>query len=268
MDRSSRSKNNSWFVNFGTKVESPALRLFCFPYAGGSATIYKDWAKTIANDVELNAVQLPGRGVRIREPLIQDYETLVSGLLAAIKPLTDVPFVFFGHSMGAQVAWELARYLRKAGLPLPKVLIVSARSAPHVKSQRKPFHQLPEREFIEKVKTLNGIPEEALRHQELMDIVSPILRADFKVIETWNYQPEVPLPMQMVTFRGENDTGVKPESVAAWRELSSRRLIEKTFPGNHFFINSVTNRVLEEVNAIINQFARNANDNPIITASV
>ena len=255
----SADKRSAWFVNFGAKqinsattrpplAKPPALRLFCFPFAGGSAAIYKDWAKSfgVDNGVEVCAVQLPGRGARMNEPLIDNSDLLIEQLLTEITPLLDVPYAFFGHSMGAHVAWELTRALRVAKLPQPKLLIVSARAAPQVKRKYEPI----------------------LRNPELMEIVSPILRADFRVIETWQYRPQTPLTVPIVALRGEHDKGVNQEANSAWQQQTSIELIERELPGGHFFIVAAQQLVLAEVKNALNQFILKPKINPRVTALI
>lgn len=277
----SADKRSAWFVNFGAKqtnsattrpslAKPPALRLFCFPFAGGSAAIYKDWAKSfgVDNGVEVCAVQLPGRGARMNEPLIDNSDLLIEQLLTEITPLLDVPYAFFGHSMGAHVAWELTRALRVANLPQPKLLIVSARAAPQVKRKYEPIHDLPEAEFIREIGKLKGTPEEILRNPELMEIVSPILRADFKVIETWQYRSQTPLTVPIVALRGEHDKGVNKEANSAWQQQTSIELIERELPGGHFFIVAAQQLVLAEVKNALNQFILKPKINPRVTALI
>ncbi|PCJ16879.1 MAG: putative thioesterase [Gammaproteobacteria bacterium] len=259
-----------WFTTFGAQLSRPKLRLFCFPYAGGSAALYKDWSKSLAanNAIELCAVQLPGRGARIGESLIDNGDLLIERLVTAIRPLLDVPCVFFGHSMGAQVAWELTRALREEKLPQPKVLMVSGRSAPQLNRQREPIHHLPEAEFIQALGKLQGTPDELLQNAELMEFVGPMLRADFKVIETWQYRPQTPLRVPIVALGGEQDEGVGRDGISAWQHQTSIDLVERELPGGHFFITSAQDLVLAEVKSALNKFVFKSEINPRVTSLV
>src|ERR1700693_6436107 len=130
-----------------TKQVTPNLRLFCFPYAGGSARVFRSWQDWFAPEVEIVAVELPGRGFHVRSPLIDNMDTMIERVLKAVDPLLDLPFAVFGHSMGALIAFELCRALSKTRRKTPNHLFVSGMCAPHMVQPRKPTHLLPDGEF-------------------------------------------------------------------------------------------------------------------------
>ncbi len=245
------NRNGNWF-QIQRPVANPTLRLFCFSYAGGSASIYRDWHKHLPEDVEVCSVQLPGRGARFTERSFTSLGPMIDALEQAIDPYTKVPYAFFGHSMGAQLAFELTRRLRDRGIPEPQCLILSGRKAPQLQSKRKPIHTLPESEFREEVKRLNGTPDEALNNQELMDIVSPILRADFQAIETWEYTPSNPITVPMFVMGGVKDKNVTLDDLEEWRQVSTGPFGLELFSGDHFFINQATDSLLKSINKAIN----------------
>lgn len=234
---------NPWF-QVAKPVSAPRLRLFCFSYAGGNASTYRDWHKQLPDDVEVCSVQLPGRGTRFKESAHTSLALLLDALQGAIEPHTQVPYVFFGHSMGAQVAFELARRLRDSHLRQPACLIVSGRRGPQRPPRNKPIYNLPEPEFREEIRRLNGTPEEALSNPELMDIISPILRADCQVVETWNYRPAQPMDVPVLALGGVKDSQVSIEDLEDWRSVTTGPFTLQLFSGDHFFINHVTDTLL------------------------
>lgn len=196
-------------------------------------------------------MQLPGRGARFKEKAFTDLDSLLNTLVPEIKRYTGTPYAFFGHSMGAQVAFELVRRLRDAGCEQPKCLIVSGRRAPQEGRKSKPIHNLPEAEFREEIKRLNGTPQEALNNPELMDLVSPVLRADFQVIETWEYQPSDPIDTPVLALGGIKDDMVSLDELEEWRKITKGPFCLELFSGDHFFINQVTDSLLNTVRQAI-----------------
>lgn len=218
------------------------VRLFCFPYSGAAASIYYPWAEMLPPNIEVCPVQLPGHGTRLREPLATRLAPQVEAVAAGLTPALDRPFAFFGHSMGALISFELARYLRRLGRPGPVHLFVSGHGAPHLPDRNPPLHGLPEPEFVAKLRELNGTPEEVLRHEELLQLLIPVLRADFAVCETYVYQAEPPLPCPISAYGGLADGYVNREELAAWQEQTASRFSLRMFPGDHFYLNQASNR--------------------------
>lgn len=214
------------------------MRLFCFPYAGGSAMTYRGWSDELPPEVEVLPVELPGRASRFREPAFRRVTDLVAAAADALAHRLDRPYAFFGHSMGSLIAFELARELRRRGIDTPRVLFASARRAPDVPFQEKAVHALPEDEFIVRLRELNGTPEEVLEHPELMEMMLPLLRADFEINETYEYRPEEPLAASIHALGGLADSGVSREHLEAWRPHGRGEFSLRMFPGDHFYLNS------------------------------
>ena len=179
---------------------------------------------------------MPGREGRFREPPYTRLSDLVQALAEAVGPYTDVPFAFFGHSMGALVAFALARKLRTRQLPGPVHLMVSAHRAPQQPDKDPPIHDLPEEQFVEKIRELNGTPDAIFKNTELMGLLLPVLRADFTVCETYEYAPERPLECSISAFGGIDDGELSRDDIAAWSHQTSGGLTLNMFPGGHFYL--------------------------------
>jgi medium-chain acyl-[acyl-carrier-protein] hydrolase len=234
------------------------LRLFCFPYAGGGASAYRGWAASLPADVEVCPVQLPGRESRLREPAFDRPELLVAAVADALATHLDLPFAFFGHSMGAMLSFELARELRRRGSAPPLHLFVSGRRAPQVPSREEDIHDLPEPEFLAKLRELNGTPEEVLQHTELMRLLIPVLRADFTVNETYVFRPEEPLDLGISAFGGLGDQEVTREDISGWSEHARGPFRLRMLPGDHFFLHSARDLVTESVARDLAEIIRGA----------
>src|SRR5215471_3592490 len=175
-----------WFVR-AQKRSNRRIRLFCFPYAGGSSAIFRRWPDYLPVDIEVIAVELPGRGGRLKEPPFCRLSDLIASLVAPISQLLDVPYVFFGHSMGATIAFELTRALRRSKVGEPERLFVSGRAAPDILDSERLTYDLPDADLIGELQKLNGTPPEVLSHVELMQMMLPVIRADFELVETYRY---------------------------------------------------------------------------------
>jgi surfactin synthase thioesterase subunit len=213
-----------------------AVRLLCLPPAGGAASFYRNWGNSLPAEVDVCAVQLPGRETRLREPPYTRLGPLVDALAAAIRPHLDRPFAIFGHSMGALLGFELARRLRATAAPEPLLLVVSGHRAPHLPRTRPPLHGLPRAELIEAVRDLQGTPDDVLRNSELLELVLPTMRADFAVCETYVHRVCPPLACRLVALGGIGDELVSREEVAAWRHHTQGPFAMSMLPGDHFFL--------------------------------
>jgi medium-chain acyl-[acyl-carrier-protein] hydrolase len=222
------------------------MRLFCFPYAGGRDLIFRGWQEELPSFVEVCPVELPGRGRRLREAPFTRLTALVEDLGRDIVPYLDKPFAFFGHSMGAMISFELAQLLRREQGMTPAHLFVSGRRAPHVPEQSPTTYNLPEPEFLEELRRLNGTPREVLEHAELIQLTLPLLRADFEVVQTYDYKPLPPLSCPLTAFGGLQDVEVRREYLEAWRECTTGPFTLRMMPGDHFFLHT-TRRLLLQV---------------------
>lgn len=233
-----------WF-NCAKPDAHARLRLFCFPYAGGGASIYRGWENNVPPGVEVYAVQPPGRGSRFREPAIDRMETLVGAVATAMEPFLDVPIALFGHSVGGFASFEMSHRLRMQFSVNVKHLFVSGARGPHLPRNRHNIHDLTEDEFLTELKTLNGTPPEVLEHPELMRMVSTTLRADFAVAETYRAsQQRPPLSCPISVFGGLDDTLAAREDLEAWKMHTTGAFDLWQLPGDHFFIHTSDSLIL------------------------
>jgi len=237
---------NAW-IGFCRRSPLARVRLFCFPYAGAGASIFRPWASLLPPDIEIYAVQLPGREERIREESFTSIGPLTEALAHELAPWLKVRYAFFGHSLGAIVAYELIRLLRHKRLPLPFHLFVSGRRAPQLPPPRSFWHQLSDPEFINKLRQLNGIPKEVLRNPEFLAFIVPLLKADFAIGETYSYVEGPPLMVPVSVFGGTMDTSVPKRDLADWVKVSGSRFRLKLFHGDHFFLHSRRRELLEAI---------------------
>jgi medium-chain acyl-[acyl-carrier-protein] hydrolase len=237
---------NPWIV-YPKPNPQAHLRLFCFPFAGAGASFFKPWADRLLPQIEVCAVQLPGRENRIKEPLFSQLTPLLQQMIPALLPEFDRPFAFFGHSLGALICFESARQLRQLKHRQPFHLLISARQAPNSPDLHPPIHQLPEAEFFQQVCRFNGTPSVVLQNPRLMKLFVRILRADLAIAETYSYIEEAPLDCPISAFSGLQDEVVLTASLGAWCEQTFSKFQLHTFPGNHFFLKSKQQEILQVI---------------------
>jgi medium-chain acyl-[acyl-carrier-protein] hydrolase len=239
-------KDSPWLVRFGPDAGAP-VRLFCFPYAGGGAHIYYRWRRGLPAWVDVCAVQPPGRGTRLSERPFTDLSEMVEAAAGALAPYMDRPFAFFGHSMGAMVSFELARRLRQSTGTEPGHLFLSGCRAPQFSPSREVTYNLPEDEFTAFLSRRGGTPSEVLENQELMQLLLPLLRADFAVTQTYRFEAAPPLSCPITVFGGRDDEGVRGEWLEGWREHAAGAFALHVLPGDHFFVHTSERLLLEAV---------------------
>jgi surfactin synthase thioesterase subunit len=229
------------------RTASAPIRLLCLPHAGGGASTFRRWGEALAG-VDVWAVQFPGHGARFRERPLTLVSEMVAELTDALRSDLDTPFALFGHSMGALVAFELAREMRRRGWPAPVLLFISGCAALHHSVEGTPISHLPDAEFVSEIRRLyDGIPDEVLAAPEFLAMVLPVLRADMHALESYRYTEEPPLVCPISCFGGRLDTHATPERLAAWRVNTRGSFSLRIFPGGHFFIDSDRPAVLEAV---------------------
>jgi medium-chain acyl-[acyl-carrier-protein] hydrolase len=243
-----------WLIRFRSRNTAQVhLRLFCFHYAGASASIFRSWGEAMPDGIEVVAVQLPGREYRLDEPLLTDPHE-IAGLITEILPL-DKRFVFFGHSMGVFLGFEVARLLREQGLRQPEMFIASGRSAPQFKWRDAGMQLLPDDEFVVAVTAYNGTPGALLRDAALRDLWLPRLRADLTVSARYQYVEKEPLECPIVVLFGNEDELSTEAGLNGWLTQTTAEVRYFRFAGNHFFLHSaeqlVLSRIAEELTKLI-----------------
>jgi medium-chain acyl-[acyl-carrier-protein] hydrolase len=235
---------SNWFVR-PTKALPYRLRLFCFPFAAGASATYRQWPKGLPPHVEVIGVELPGRGARLKDKPFCQMRPLIEALSDAIMPLLDLNHAFFGHSMGAMISFELARELRLRGAPQLRHLFVSGRRAPQIPDTRPVTYNLPDPELKARLQELNGTPPEVLDHAELMELMLPIIRADFEIVQTYEFTAGEPLQCPITAFGGVDDTEAQPGDLQPWKNQTRDKFELRMLPGDHFFLRSFEGRLLE-----------------------
>jgi medium-chain acyl-[acyl-carrier-protein] hydrolase len=220
------------------------IRLFCFPHAGGTASLCRTWHATLPSEIEVCGAQLPGRANRISEPAFSRLTDLVEAIGAAMTPLLDKPVAFFGHSMGAVVSFELARWLRRHHGLQPVHLFVSGRRAPQLPQTNAPTYLTRDDQFLATLGELNGTPQDFFREQALLELILPTLRADFEAVETYRYLDEPPLDCPIMVFGGRDDEESIDGRLDAWQSQTNRSCSKYMMDGGHFFIHSNEQRML------------------------
>lgn len=224
------------------------LRFFCFPYAGVGPVVYHTWVDRLPHDWELISLLYPGRERRIREAPYMSLQPLLDALLVDITPYLDRPFAFYGHSLGGLIAFGLARALRSQSARLPIHLFISSRRAAHLPDPHPSIHGLRDVAFAEAVQQrYNGIPVEIRRDPELMALFLPILKADFSILETYQYTPEPPFDIPISVYGGMQDPEATQEELAAWKMHTSDGFSLQMFSGDHFFIQSQRASLLQTI---------------------
>jgi surfactin synthase thioesterase subunit len=237
---------NHWLLRYGSPAGTRTA-LFCFPYAGGSPGIFQPWVNCLPPGIHLAALQWPGRGKQLGVQPFRRVRPLARKLAEVLRPALREPFAFFGHSLGALIAFEVALELRAMQAPTPIHIFASGRRAPRSASRYPPMHIIGEKQFIRELKDLNGCPQSVLTNPELLALFIPILRADCEMDETYVYEPAPPLDCSITAFGGSRDIRVSRKELEAWSEHTARRFKMYIVPGDHFFLHGGKDRVLSVI---------------------
>jgi medium-chain acyl-[acyl-carrier-protein] hydrolase len=225
------------------------IRLFCFPYAGGGASVFIPWIGRLAPEIEVCPVQLPGRENRISEPCLRDVDEVAERAKNALTPFLDVNFAFFGHSLGALIAYETAQ---RVGLYGPRHLIVSGRRAPHFPRIEEPSSHLPDPDFERHLEKLKGTPREVLANRELMELLLPTVRADFRMDETYVHPVHYgKLSCPITVFGAVCDIDLPQSHLLAWNCVTQSNCHLHMFDGDHFFVLKQAKAVIDTVGQIL-----------------
>lgn len=252
------SDKGSWFV-YAPRASRPALRLFCLPYAGGSASFCSAWDQYLPAAVEVVAIQLPGREQRFMEPVCTDVSAVLDALVPELRGRLSIPFAVFGHSLGAAIAYELISELQRRRLAQPLIFFASGRQAPQFSERDVPIHSLPDAQFCEQFLQRRSSKDlqSLLSDEDARQVFLPQLRADYRLAENYRFDPRraVRLTCPIVAMDCEADAGaIDPLELSGWREHTGGPFRMYRFPGDHFFIESARAQVLKVISAELSPF--------------
>jgi len=223
------------------------FRLFCLPFAGGGASVYRSWSNHLGPKLEVCPIQLPGRENRISTPAINDSRRLAEMIANQLSLYLSKPYLIYGHSMGGLLAYEVLKHLQDQGHALPVTAFIGAHRAPHLPPRRQSFLDLGDRDFIDKISSFGGFDQEVLASQELVDFVLPTLRADFSVCDGYQYAGTTPLECPFVVFSGKTDPEVPPTDMDAWSQHTTYPLQHISLDAGHFFLKTHVTELLEKI---------------------
>ena len=242
--------SSRWLVQDTIRPDAP-VRVFCLPFAGGSAMAFRGWSAE-APRLEIASVELPGHGRRLAEPLIRSLPTLIRELATAVTPwLYDKPFALFGHSMGGLLAFELARELRRRRLPAPRHLFVSSTAPPSPVPTGQARHLFTDDELVAELHRLGGTPLAVLREPELLELLLPVLRADLTLCHTHHHRDELPLACPITVIGGRADLTVPAEQLQDWAPHTSGSFERIVLPGGHFYLDTQQSTMLSRLSAAL-----------------
>ncbi|NDU74731.1 alpha/beta fold hydrolase [Actinomadura sp. DSM 109109] len=221
------------------------MRLFCLPHAGGSAVFYRSWAEQAGPAVEVQAVQYPGRADRMADAFVTEAHQLARLIAGAMAPLMDRPAALFGHSMGAVLAYEVARLLEERGTPPVHVFASGARPPDDRGDDR--IREKDDDGLVAELVGLGGTDAEVLADPELRELVLPYVRNDFTLIEEYAHRPGTPLAAPVTAIIGDADPQVDEERARGWERATRGRFALRVLPGGHFYLVDQQPAVLAEV---------------------
>ncbi|MEU6992301.1 alpha/beta fold hydrolase [Streptomyces sp. NPDC046465] len=239
------ARKDLWVRRYHPAPDSP-LRLVCLPHAGGSSTFYFPVSKALSPAVDVLAIQYPGRQDRLAEPGIESIPELADQIFAALQDFTDRPLALFGHSMGAVLAHELALRMERSGTAAPVRLFVSGRRAPSCRRDED-VRLRTDDGILNELKTLHGTDESMLADREVLDMIMPAIRSDYRAVESYRYDPEAVLGCPVTVLTGDADPRVTPDEARQWREHTTGETDVHVFPGGHFFLADRSTEVVDLV---------------------
>ncbi|MHB8689070.1 MAG: thioesterase II family protein [Candidatus Dormibacteraceae bacterium] len=246
MSSSPAHPTRSWVVRFAP-IRSAAIRLFAFPHAGAGASVFREWPRAAPPWIDVLAVQLPGRENRLSEEAHSRMSTLIEELARGIVDHLDLPYAFFGHSMGALVCFELATYLRDQYGTVPQHLFVSAHRAPHMGRLGSNMNDFSDAHLLDELRDLEGTSQTILRDRDLMELLLPTLRSDFSIVATYDAAGRQPLTCPISAYGGIQDKRVTLEELKAWQSWTVGEFTLRRFPGGHFFLVSARDVLVQTI---------------------
>ena len=253
IDPSNLSIAESVWMPYCQEAPGARLTLFCFHCAGSGASMFRAWRQHIPKDIDLRPIQLPGRENRLKETPYTHIEPLVEDATQALTPHLSRPFAIFGHSMGALVAFEVARKIRSTSRLEPAHLFLSSYPASQLVRSRQAMANLPEDEFLVRAADYHWIPEQLLRNRELTTAIAEILRADVATCESYAYRHDAPFECPVSVFGGQKDPYVSRDELLAWQDHALGPFKLRLFPGDHSYHQESRQRLLSVISAELEQ---------------
>jgi medium-chain acyl-[acyl-carrier-protein] hydrolase len=226
------------------------IKLFCFPYAGGSSVIFNKWKQYLDNNIELIPIELAGRGKRIHEALYKDVSDAIEDVYRLVSnEINCSRYALFGHSMGGMISYQLSQKLKENNYPSPEHIFFSGRNAPHIKRlDEKKYHLLGDEEFKKGIIDLGGTPPELFEHPELMELFLPLLKNDFKLAETDIHNGEIhPFDCNITVLLGK-DEDLTTDQCDGWKKHTKKLCTIHYFEGGHFFLHDETKQIVRLIN--------------------
>ncbi|MGK5641571.1 thioesterase II family protein [Streptomyces sp. URMC 126] len=243
--RVTTDENAQWIRRFYPRPDGD-VRLVCLPHAGGSATFFHPMARMVPAFADVLCVQYPGRQDRRDEPLIDTVPELADRVFATLLPWADRPLAFFGHSMGASLAFEVARRFEREKGIVAAALFASARRAPSV-HREETVHLRDDDGILAETRRLSGTDSQVLEDEELVRMILPVLRSDYRAAETYRYEPGPPLRCPVVALTGDADPKVSVDDAAAWAGHTESSFDLRVFTGGHFYLSDHQEAVVREI---------------------
>ena len=228
------------WIQYQKTSDDPSMRIFCFPYAGGSALFYARWFRYLDENAEVFPIQLPGRESRIDEPLLRVMSVVINKIVEEISPYMTENTAFLGHSMGSMIAYEVARTLSERNMPMPKHIFLSGAVPPDMIGECEKIHMLSDEQFCEKLKGYESITSELMKYPEFFKFFLPVIKADFELIETYRFDKKWKMPCPVTVFSGTEDPYVPENALAQWGRFCEQEPQIITYSGNHFFLKEHT----------------------------
>src|SRR5215813_8670492 len=245
-----QTTSNSW-ISYSKISVAPALRLFCLPYAGGNAAVFNSWPAALPKRVQVCAVELPGRRRRFGETAYSSMPPLAHDLAMVLEQYVDLPYAVFGISLGALIGFEVAHEMKKLGHPPIRLFVANCR-APHLPDQDPPAHALPDRDLLARIRDFGATPDAVIQHDELMRMMLPTIRADFKLAETYRYLPKRPFTFPITAFLGSEDPSLTFAHLKPWREHTRGPYRLEVLRGNHYLVDTGRDALLQAISAELN----------------
>jgi medium-chain acyl-[acyl-carrier-protein] hydrolase len=250
------TRDESFILRRGVPARAPSVRLFCFHHAGGSAAAFNAWAQALGEHIDVCAVQTPGRENLFLLPRHRRVASLAREIAPKLSGWLDRPFAFFGHSLGALVAFAVAELLFQGGGPAPKRLLVSGCRPPHLPRARTDLSNATEEDLIAALRELGSNSLAALEHRELRELMLPVLRDDLAMAETYRIDAPRPLPCAISAFGGLEDVSTDASALRQWSEYTEGAFSLRLFPGRHFFTEQSRQALLEAIRADLSASVR------------